>query len=59
MSILFRRKMSKQIQTFLTKTDEEIQKIDETLDQLDALLKTLPVDYQMDWIQEKGFDLEV
>ena len=40
-------------------TNEEIRKIDETLDKLDALLKTLPVDYQMDWIQEKAFDLEV
>jgi hypothetical protein len=33
------------------------EKIDQTLDQLDVLLKTLPIDYQMDWIQEKHFDL--
>ena len=40
-----------------TPTDEDIQKIDQTLDQLDALLKTLPIDYQMDWVQEKLADL--
>ena len=48
-----------QIQTFLNKTDEEIQKIDETLNKLDALIATLPLDYQMDYITEKAFDLDI
>ena len=38
-------------------TDEEIEKIDETLKALDALLKTLPTDYQTDWVFEKAYDL--